>query len=100
MKWIGIIDLVIRCISILCTGLTIGELNDFNETHLASTDAFTITMKEIVDAAVARIAVTLVIQLLAVSVTGWWMYLAFFDKPADRVAVADKETEIKQVQPV
>jgi len=78
MKWIGIINLIIRCISIPCTGLTIAELKDFNETHCTATDDFTVAVKEIVDTAIARIAVTLVIQLLAVSVTRWWMYLAFF----------------------
>ncbi len=101
MKWIGIIDLIIRCVSIVCTGLTIGELRSFANTHLNSNDDFTVAVLLIIDAATLRIAVTLIIQLLAFSVTTWWMYLAFYDKSVERVTtVSTSETELTTKHPV
>ena len=71
-------DLVVfRFISIICTGLAIGQLNAFKEEHLGQNDDFTKAVEEIIDKAVAAITLTLVTQIFGLLTTLWWTYVVF-----------------------
>ena len=77
-KWLGMFDLVVfRFISIICTGLAIGQLNAFKEEHLGQNDDFTKAVEEIIDKAVAAITLTLVTQIFGLLTTLWWTYVVF-----------------------
>ena len=70
----GYIDVIMRFFTVIFTGLAIQDLKDFKEEYLNSDDSFAVAVEKLIDAAIDRIAMTLVLQILCFGMTAWWVY--------------------------
>ena len=100
-KVFGIIDVSIRFISIICTGLTIRDLEAFKDKYLDEDDSFALELESVVDAGIARIQITMILQIVALLITSWWMKeLCKEDKPSIAVqSLPMVATEVVVEQP-
>jgi hypothetical protein len=73
-KVCGIIDTFMRFFTVIFTGLAIQDLKDFKEEYLNSDDSFAVAVEAVIDAAIDRIAITLVLQIMCLLMTLWWVY--------------------------